>query len=940
MNNTDNSVYLLDSYGLIYRSYFAFIGKPLINAEGKNISAVFGFFKSLHSILKVYKPRYFIAAMDSIEPTFRHKMYPQYKATREKTPEDLHSQIPVIEEILAAMGISMLRSNGFEADDVIASAAVKAKKEGRKCFIISGDKDLMQLVDSNIKMLKPGKTESWQLCAEAEVEQAWGVPPALMTDMLSLVGDTSDNIPGVKGIGNKTACKLLQEFKNLDGIYANTEKLSGAVKKKIEDGKEDAYFSKKLITLSYDVEVKDFEEYAFSNSDFKNAAKIFLREGLPSLAKIYSGISEKGTDEEKAVEENSVTVPPPSKSSISKPAFPVSILEKENGKELSVLPKNSGNYVCVTSAERLYALVDAAVKQGVAAFDCETTDIDTIKASLAGFSLSLKEGEGFYFPLLAPEPELGMEMPELISKEAAKKALSKLFASDILLIMHNGKFDYKVIKHSGFCTEVKCGIFDTMIAAWMLDSDRNSFGMDSLANTVLGIAVTAYKDIVPKDKLFSDVPLDIAANYAAEDADITFRFYKKFEPLLKENGLYNLFCEVEMPLLILLAEIELRGISINKKELKDFSEELSTEIAACEKEIFEIVGHEFNISSPKQLQEVLFEERGLKPEKKTKTGYSTDTNVLEKLAAEDIVPAKILDYRAITKLKSTYTDSLIALADENGVVHTNFIQTGTATGRLSSKNPNLQNIPVKDEKGKRIRSAFYAAKGNLLISSDYSQIELVVLAHLSQDENLVSAFKNGVDVHTRTASLIFNAEMNAVTTEMRRIAKSINFGVIYGMSAFRLADQLRIPRKQAKDFIDTYFATYNKVSNFTKEICLSAEEKGFVETIMGRKRFIPFINSGNKIEKAMAERMAVNTVIQGSAADIVKKAMLKVDGSLKKHKLKAGILLQVHDELILECPKEEEEEVKKIVKTEMENIVKLSVPLRAEISSGLNWGTV
>lgn len=930
--NKDNSIYLLDSYGLIYRSYFAFMNKPLINSDGKNVSAVFGFFKSLYSILNNRNPRFFIAAMDSLEPTFRHEIYADYKATRPKTPEDLHSQIPIIEEVLSEMGIPILRSSGFEADDIIASAAVQAKKEGRKCFIISGDKDLMQLVDSDVKMLKPGKSEAWQLFSEEDVEKNWGIPPALMLDMLSLMGDAADNVPGIKGIGEKTAVKLLKQFGSLDGIYQNIEKLSGALKKKMEEGKGNAYFSKKLITLSCDVKLQKLDAYAVTNADTGNAAKIFLREGLPSLAKLY--LKENG----QTVSGNKINSGEPEV--LQSTETSAMFLERADNGTPAEIQKNKGKYVCVTSAEELSALVNAAVKQGFAAFDCETTDLDERKAQLAGFSLSLKEGEGFYVPLLCPPPELGADMPALISKTDAKEALTRLFSSNLLLIMHNGKFDYKIIKHLKFCESFNFKIFDTMIAAWMLDSDRNSFGMDSLASTVLKTQITAYNDIVPKGKSFSEVPLYTAAEYAAEDADITLRFYNKFEPLLKDNGLYKLFCEVEMPLLLLLAEMELRGIQIDKEELKAFSEELSAEIALCEKDIFEIVGQQFNISSPKQLQEILFEKRGLKPEKKTKTGYSTDTGVLEKLAAEDVVPAKILEYRAITKLKSTYTDSLIALADKESLVHTSFIQTGTATGRLSSKNPNLQNIPVKDEKGKRIRKAFHARRGNILISSDYSQIELVVLAHLSKDENLVSAFKNGIDIHSRTASLIFNVEMKDVLPEMRRIAKTINFGVIYGMSAYRLADQLHIPRKQAKEFIEAYFATYRRVSEFTQEICFAAEKKGFVETIMGRKRFITFINSKNKIEKAMAERAAVNTVIQGSAADIVKKAMLKVDESLKKRKLKCGILLQVHDELILECPKEEEKEAVNIVKTEMESVVKLSVPLRTEISCGTNWGSV
>ena len=462
--------------------------------------------------------------------------------------------------------------------------------------------------------------------------------------------------------------------------------------------------------------------------------------------------------------------------------------------------------------------------------------------------------------------------------------------------------------------------------------------MDKLAESILGVKTIRFKDLVKTGQNFSDIPLKEACPYAAEDADITFRFYKKFLPLLKKNNLEKLFFDLEMPITKLLTEMEIKGIFLKGEELTSYSKELGKELEDCEKDIYRLVGHEFNIASPKQLQEVLFEERKLTPGKKTKTGYSTDTSVLENLASEDPVPAKILDYRALAKLKSTYTDTLPKMTDKNGRIHTSFIQTGTATGRLSSRDPNLQNIPIRGNEGRKIREAFQAEKGRVLISADYSQIELVILAHLSKDQNLVEAFNKGIDVHAKTASLIFAVDIKDVSQDMRRIAKTINFGVMYGMSAFRLASSLRIPRKRADEFIKAYFATYSGVSGFMANICQEAEQRGYVETIMGRRRYLPAINSKNKVEKAGAERIAVNTPIQGTAADIVKLAMLEVDKALKKQKLDASILLQVHDELIIEAAESEREKVMSFVKEKMEGVIKLSVPLRVSIESGMSWG--
>ncbi|AIN94637.1 DNA polymerase I [Treponema putidum] len=938
-----DTIYVLDAYGLIYRSYFAFISRPLTNSKGENVSAIFGFFKSLHSIFTEYNPKLFVTALDSVTPTFRHEMYKEYKATRDKTPDDLHAQIDKIEEILKTFKLPTVRCNGFEADDVIASIAALAEKEDRECVIISGDKDLMQLVSKTTTMLKPGKIKAWEGFDAENVKEEWGVYPAGMLDLLSLIGDSADNVPGIKGVGPKTAVKLLEEYKTLDGIYSNTKNLKGALKTKIEEGKESAYFSKELIRLRFDVPVeKDLNAYSTSQMDYEAAARLFISEELPNIAKLYSEkiIAEKALSkheknetsskenlkQETGLFENSEQTSP-------------EMLPQElgTGEEIS-LPQNKGDYKLVDEAEELFKIVDEALKQGLAAYDCETTSEDPLNAEVCGFSIALKEGVAYYFPLKAPCPELGEEAPKLIAFKDAKKAVTKLFDSKMTLIMHNGKFDIQAALSSKLANCISANLFDTMVAAWLLDPTRSSYGMDKLAESILNVKTIRFKEVVKDRQNFSDVPLKEACPYAAEDADITFRFYKKFLPLLKKNNLEKLFFDLEMPITKLLTEMEIKGIFLKGEELTAYSKELGIELEECEKDIYRLVGHEFNIASPKQLQEVLFEERKLPTSKKTKTGYSTDTSVLENLASEDPVPAKILDYRALAKLKSTYTDTLPKMTDKNGRIHTSFIQTGTATGRLSSRDPNLQNIPIRGNEGRKIREAFQAEKGRVLISADYSQIELVILAHLSKDQNLVEAFNKGIDVHAKTASLIFAVDIKDVTQDMRRIAKTINFGVMYGMSAFRLASSLRIPRKRADEFIKAYFATYSGVSGFMAKVCQEAEQRGYVETIMGRRRYLPAINSKNKVEKAGAERIAVNTPIQGTAADIVKLAMLEVDKALKKQKLDASILLQVHDELIIEAAETEREKVMSLVKEKMEGVIKLSVPLRVSIESGMSWG--
>ena len=965
--HTQDTLYLLDSYGLIYRSYFAFVSHPLTNKAGENVSALYGFFRSLAMILKTYRPQYFLAAFDSRTPTFRHEWYPEYKATRDKTPEDLHAQIPHIEKILTTLGIACLRKDGFEADDIIATLARRAEKEGRRCVIISGDKDLAQLVGDFVSVLKPDKSEALAHCGIEEVKEHWGVAPVQMLDYLSLIGDSADNIPGVKGIGPKTAVKLLQDYGTLDSVYEHIDAITGATQKKLAAGKDSAYFSKKLITLAVDVPIEGtLEDYRCDALHYAEAATLLKEYELPRLGELYAKAAEEagtasasraafvpeagiGTKAAASVAgvthtagagiEQAAGAQPRDGADSTLKADTDIPPEAGSNRPPAELRKNTGEYRTVTDAKELEAVIAAAEAQGFAAFDCETTGLNPLYDSLVGFSLSLQAGTGIYVPLKAPAPELGEQPFPVMPYPAAKELLVRLWSNKALtLVLHNGKFDYQVLRTAKIFTSAGCRLFDTMIAAWLLEPDNLSFGLESLAETQLGLQGIDYKDVVPKGSTFAAVPLPQATAYAAEDADLTLQLYHRYKPALEQAHLTALFETLEIPLMPLLADMEAQGIFLKKEELAAFSEELAETLARDEAEIYKLVGHPFNIASPKQLQEVLFTERKLPTGKKTKTGYSTDISVLEELAAIDELPAKILDYRASAKLKSGYADALPLLADTHGRIHTSFIQTGTATGRLSSRDPNLQNIPIRGEEGRKIRKAFYAADGCKLISADYAQIELVILAHFSQDENLVKAFRHGTDVHAATAALIFNVPVENVVPDMRRIAKVINFGVMYGMSAFRLANQLRISRTEAAEFITRYFTTYAGVSAFMETLKESAAEKGFVETLMGRRRYIRAINSKNQTQRAAAERIAINTPIQGSAADIVKTAMLRVDRALKQQQLKARLLLQVHDELILEAPDAEVDAVKALLKQEMEHVVELAVPLRVSIEAGSCWG--
>jgi DNA polymerase-1 len=933
-------LYVIDAYGLIYRSYFAFLSRPLKNPKGENVSALFGFARTLVGLIddgvpapagsgapaKPQKPLRLAAAFDSRTPTFRHNMYAEYKATRQKTPEDLHAQVPLVEETLATLGVPALRVDGYEADDIIATLAETCRAEGRGCYILSSDKDLLQLVGGGVYQLRPQKSGSkagaggmiggipWDLTGPDEVKAEWGVSPGKILDLLSLVGDTSDNVPGVKGIGEKTAVKLMARYGSLDGIYKNLAAIEGAIGKKLAEGKDSAYFAKKLITLETKVplSLKSIDELSIENLDRSAGAAVLMREGIQQSARQLD-------------------------SKVKSQSSPQAV-GKSTAPDPSLL--GEGRYKTILDEKELAALLDTARKQGLLALDFETDSLDAWNAKPIGISLALKPKEACYVPVAAhSSPGSGEPGTDpFIDGEKVRTLLEPLLMDAMMiLVAHNAKYDYKVSRGWGL-GRWKCRVWDTMVAAWVDDPERNNYSLDSLAAYYLNYSPLKYDDVVPKGGFFDQAPLETACRYSAEDADLTLRMMRFLAPRLEKAESLKLFLELEMPLLPILAEMEGEGIRIETKVLGEYGKELETDMEKVQEEAWKKVGHEFNLGSPKQLQEVLFIERGLKPGKRTKTGYSTDVDVLEELAGIDEVPALILRHRTMAKLKSTYVDALIQTADGSGRIHTNFVQTGTATGRLSSRDPNLQNIPIREEEGRRIREAFTAKPGCVLISADYNQIELVVLTHLSQDPNLMEALINGKDVHARTAALIFGLDEKNVPADKRRIAKTINFGVMYGMSAFRLSNELGISRGEAAAFIQAYFSTYAGVRNFIEELIRHTEETGYASTILGRRRYIQAINSQNKTEKAAAERIAVNTPIQGSAADIVKTAMLNLDKALSVKKNPARLLLQVHDELILECPKEAAEETAALVRDRMENAVPLAVPLRVSVEKGKRWG--
>jgi DNA polymerase-1 len=919
-------VFLVDGSGIIFRAYFAFLSRPLTTAAGEPTSAIFGTLRMLLPLLREHRPDYIAVAFDLSRDTFRRELYPEYKAHREETPPDLKAQIPATIELLREMGIPVLETPGFEADDIIGTLAEKLKKD-YQVTVFSGDKDLLQLVGGNVAGIRPGKGIGEAATMDREAVKALlGVWPEQIPDYLAITGDASDNIPGVRGIGDKGAGKLLSEYPTLEAVYENIDKIAGAAQKKLLDSRDMAFLSKRLATIRLDMELdvnevlKPFEPSALLTS---GAVRLLERWELLQLIADIRKLSSVGT-------EAPVIAPP---SDLAVPDF-----APETSIQLI-----QGDYRMVKTRKELTALVDACRAKGGMSLDTETTSHIPFEAELVGMSISLREGEGAFVPMLFPAKQ------EFSAAEALEAFRALLEDASVRKIGQNLKFEELVFRAHGVTLR---GIaFDTMIAAYLLNPSRQQNNLDALLREYLGLSKTPFNDLVRKgagegslfgESTILDVPERELTDYACGDSDGALRLEKKLAPMLESAKLLPVFRDIEIPLIPVLAEMEFNGIGIDTGKLKSLSVLLRNESDALEKKIFELAGHAFNVNSPQQLAKVLFEEQGLPALKKTSTGKaSTDEEVLEELSASHPLPEAILRYRTVTKLRGTYVDALPLLASRrDGRVHTSFNQTVAATGRLSSTDPNLQNIPVRDPLGKEIRAAFTAPAGSVLVSADYSQIELRVLAHFCGDETMREAFATGVDIHRRTASLVFHVPESEVTDEMRRKAKSVNFGIIYGLQAFGLSRQLGIPQAEAKQFIADYFRHFPRVRAFVEQVLKDAAANGEVRTLSGRHRRFPEL-LGKPIKNiehlSGSQRMALNTVVQGSAADIIKMAMNALPSALLKAGLSAKPLLQIHDELVLEVPAAEAEMTAAVLKGVMENVVKLEVPLTVEVGTGRSW---
>ncbi|MCO5247801.1 MAG: DNA polymerase I [Chitinophagales bacterium] len=919
---TKKTFYVLDSFALIYRAYFAMSKTPLINSKGLNVSAISGYLNVLYEIIRKYKPDYLACAFDAPHITDRQQNYEFYKANREETPEDIKTSVPYIKEIVKAFNIPILEVDGYEADDLIGTIARQAEQEDIQVFMVTSDKDMSQLVSENIFLYKPPYMgRPFSIHGLKEVKEKWEVDdPLQVIDILGLWGDAIDNIPGVKGVGEKTAKKLIKEFGSIENIYKNIDKITGSLKNKLEENKELAFISKELATIVIDAPIQ-FDKIGYA---LREPNKEVLNEIFTNLEFRTLGRRILGDD-----------------FTVTKPAIPsdgqMSLFENYTETvspqaEISIpTEKKEVDYQLLTDIDVLKEVLKSAERKQHFALDTETTGLDAISCDLVGISLSVEAHKAFYIPW------------EKVNQSLFIEALREIFSNEaILKIGQNIKFDLQVLYRHGF--EKIHPIFDTMIAHYLIDPETKH-NMDYLSETYLNFTPQSIEELIGKkgvnQKNMSEVEIEQVKDYAAEDADITLQLYQKLKPELESNQVKPLFDEIEIPLIDVLTEMELSGVAIDIPFLEEYSKTLGEEILQVQDEIYEISGTTFNLESPKQLGEVLFDYMKIPYKgKKTKTGqYSTNEATLQKLAAEQPIIDKILNYRELAKLKSTYIDALPNLINPlTGWVHTTFNQAVTSTGRLSSTNPNLQNIPIRTERGKEIRKAFIArGEDRVIMSADYSQIELRVIASISGDEKMIEAFEKGQDIHASTAANVYNVPIEEVNSTMRRNAKMVNFGIIYGISPFGLGQRLGIATNEAKELIDNYFEKYPSIKDYMDNTVAFAKENGYVQTLYGRKRYLRDINSRNFTVRSFAERNAINAPIQGSAADMIKLAMINVAQKMKSAGLKSQMILQVHDELLFDTYKEELVTLQNIVENEMKNALKLKVPINIGIGFGANW---
>jgi len=885
-------LYLIDGMALAYRGFFAFIKSPLRNSKGQNVSAVYSFLVALRKLMDEERAERLVVVFDTDRATFRQALYPEYKAHRPPMPDELKAQIPLLLRLLSAMRVPVIQQAGLEADDIIGTLAVKMSKSGGRAFIVSKDKDFAQLINENIILIDPKmQGEKTLLTGATEVEEKFGLPPEKIVDYLALIGDASDNIPGVPKVGPKTAVELLREYGTLDAVYKNLDKIQKpALKKTLSENRGLADLSRTLVTLKTDLDIPlvPFTHGPVNDDDY-----------IPFL---------------KEMEFNQFL--------------------KTAGSARTASKEMPTAYAAADTEEAVAAFVRAALKKGVFAVDTETDGLESRTVALAGISLSCAEGEAIYLPI-------GHASGKNLPVDKARRLLSPLFESETVeKAGHNLKFDLAVLAHHGF--PVRGPLFDTLIAAYVLAPGLRQYSLDACALEHFNIVMQPITELIGEKKKeqipFSQVAIADAAQYSCADADLTLRLRHCYRKKLEEAGLFDLFRDIEMPLVRVLLAMEKEGIRIDRGALSELSVEYDKTLTDLHLKIIKLAGREFNLNSPKQLQEILFDELKIPTVRKLKTGFSTDADVLEILAVNHELPRLLLQHRKYTKLKSTYVDALPLAADASGCVHTSFNQTVTATGRLSSSNPNLQNIPVKTEEGREIRRAFVPrSRGNVLVSGDYSQIELRILAHVSGEEMLIEAFRNDEDIHRKTASLIFGTLPALVSDEERRMAKTVNFGIIYGQGAFGLSQQIGVSQKEARAFIDNYFATYPKIKAYMDDTIAYAREHGNVKTLFGRVRPLPEIHSSNRQVQAFAERMAVNTPIQGAAADLIKIAMVRLFNTIESGKVPAALLLQVHDELVLEAAEKDADKVMATLVHEMENAHAFTVPLKVDARIGKNW---
>ena len=940
-----DKLFLLDAYALIYRAYYAFIKNPRINSKGFNTSAILGFVNTLEEVLKKENPTHIGVAFDPAGPTFRHEAYPQYKAQREETPEVIRLSVPIIKDIIRAYRIPILEVPGYEADDVIGTLATEAGRQGITTYMLTPDKDYGQLVSEHVFMYRPKHTGGYEVMGVEEVKAKFDIQTtAQVIDMLGLMGDTADNIPGCPGVGEKTAQKLIAQFGNVENLLQRTDELKGALKAKIENNKEQITFSKFLATIKTDVPIRlDLQSLTREEADTGELRKIF--EELEFRTLIDRVLRKDAT-------------PPLSPSSADTSALPLfaqaSAKERETKSEafqgdlfaisadegtgdaketiLSSLETLDVDYQLIDTEEKRCEILQKLLTTQILSIDTESTSTEPMEAELVGMSFSDAENRAYYIPV-PPEREEALKIVNEFRPLFENEQITK--------VGQNIKYDMIVLQNYG--TQVKGTLFDTMIAHYVLQPELRH-NMDYLAEIYLHYKTIHIDQLIgPRgkgQKNMRDLPPAEVYRYACEDADVTLKLKNILEKELKAQGVEHLFYEIEMPLVPVLVNIESNGVLLDTEALKQTSAHFTTRLNEIEEDIYRLAGEKFNISSPKQVGELLFDRLKLvnKP-KKTKTGqYVTSEEVLESLRGKHEVIGKILDYRGLKKLLSTYVDALPQLINpRTGRIHTSFNQAVTATGRLSSSNPNLQNIPVRDDDGKEIRKAFIPDDGCEFFSADYSQIELRIMAHLSQDPNMIEAFVDGHDIHAATAAKIYKIGIDEVTPDMRRKAKTANFGIIYGISAFGLAERMGVSRQEARELIDGYFATYPQVKAYMDKSIETAREQGYVETISHRKRFLPDINSRNATVRGYAERNAINAPIQGSAADIIKIAMARIYQRFQQSRLKTKMILQVHDELNFSVPLEEKETVQQIVIEEMENAYHMRVPLKADCGWGKNW---